>query len=173
MNRKVLRFLLLAAVFAGAGSLASGETGTDLPALNTIEHDVLFRVERDGVVTGFFTEVSGLGSENEVEEFRDGTTGIVRKVPGRLKWPNIVLKRGITGDMRAWAWRQEVVDGDVPRSQVRITMFRRTGGVVAAWQVFNAWPSMIMAYSRENNGDIVIEELTLTHEGMERVMSSP
>jgi hypothetical protein len=53
-----------------------------------------------GAVTGYFTEVSGLGSESEIVEHKIMAKGvkepIVRKIPGRLKWGDIVLKRGIT-----------------------------------------------------------------------------
>ena len=55
-----------------------------------------FAVEVQGVVSGYFTEVSGLGSEHEVIEHKvvnEKGVEVVLKIPGRLKWENIVLKR--------------------------------------------------------------------------------
>jgi hypothetical protein len=31
---------------------------------------------------------------------------VVLKIPGRLKWENITLKRGITSSMDIWDWRK-------------------------------------------------------------------
>ena len=87
-------------------------------AVDTSREDPLtgfhFQVEVQGIITGYFTEVSGLGSENEVIEHKvinEKGTEVVMKIPGRLKWENIVLKRGITSNMDIWAWRKLVEDG--------------------------------------------------------------
>ena len=70
-----------------------------------------FGVEFQGQVVGAFRECTGLGSENEVVEYKaSGQKGefIINKVPGRLKWNNITLKRGITDSMDMWKWRKLV-----------------------------------------------------------------
>ncbi len=46
-------------------------------------------------LTGF-TEVSGLGNETAVIEYRSGGQQRTRKIPGRHSHQNIVLKRGLT-----------------------------------------------------------------------------
>ena len=68
-----------------------------------------FGVEFQGAVVGAFRECTGLGSENDVVEYKaSGAKGqmVIKKVPGRLKWHNITLKRGITDAMDLWKWRQ-------------------------------------------------------------------
>ena len=82
-------------------------------SIDTAREDPLvgfhFAVEVQGKVTGYFSEVSGLGSEQEVIEHKvvnEKGVEVVMKIPGRLKWENIVLKRGITSDMQIWDWRQ-------------------------------------------------------------------
>ena len=87
-----------------------------------------FAVEIQGVVTGYFTECSGLGSEHEVIEHNvvnEKGQEIVIKIPGRLKWDNITLKRGITSNMDIWDWRKMVEDGQIEdaRHDGSITMF--------------------------------------------------
>ncbi|MBL8121023.1 MAG: phage tail protein, partial [Anaerolineae bacterium] len=66
-----------------------------------------------GEVKGLFTEVGGLGSETEVVEHKVSRDGIdfVQKIPGRLKWGDITLKRGITAEMDMWSWRAKVEKG--------------------------------------------------------------
>ena len=60
-----------------------------------------FRVEIDGIDVGSFTEVSGLDSETDVIEYRTGDMRMNSsvKLPGLTKYPNIVLKRGMTKDL--------------------------------------------------------------------------
>ena len=75
-----------------------------------------FGVEVSGVISGFFTECSGLGSEQEIIEHKvmsESGQEVVMKIPGRLKWSDITLKRGITSNMDMWNWRKMVEDGDV------------------------------------------------------------
>lgn len=75
-----------------------------------------FGIEIQGVVSGYFTECSGLGSEQEIIEHKVITESgqeVVMKLPGRLKWENITLKRGITSTMDIWNWRKQVEDGNV------------------------------------------------------------
>jgi phage tail-like protein len=54
-----------------------------------------FKIEIEGVIQGGFKSVSGLDSETEVVEYRDGY-GVVQKRPGRPKFGNITLERGVT-----------------------------------------------------------------------------
>ena len=67
-----------------------------------------FIVEADGQEVGGFSEVSGLDSENQPIEYRDGNEGInaPRKLPGIEAYPVVPLKRGITGSLTPWDWRR-------------------------------------------------------------------
>ncbi len=128
-----------------------------------------------GSVTGFFTEVSGLGSETEVTEHKvmgPGGQQIVRKIPGRLKWDNITLKRGITSSMDMWEWRKQVEDGNVDGARMNgsIMMYDQTGGEVARWNFERGWPSKLTGPSiKSDDNAIGVEELTIVHEYIIRV----
>ena len=135
-----------------------------------------FVVDLQGGATGYFTEVSGLGSETEVAEHKviskDGKIGIVQQLPGRLKWESIVLKRGITADMDMWDWRQQVEEGKVEaaRKNGTITMLANDYTPVAKWDFVRAWPSKMSGPSISSKStDVSIEEMTLVHEGIKRV----
>jgi phage tail-like protein len=128
-----------------------------------------------GAVTGYFTEVSGLGSESEVVDHKIMAKGvkepIVRKIPGRLKWGDIVLKRGITKNMDFYKWRQQVEQGkvDTARLDGSIIMYDQNMNPVAAWDFFKGWPSKISGPALQTDGNnIGIEELTIVHEGIKR-----
>ena len=134
-----------------------------------------FGVEFQGSVSGAFRECSGLGSENEVVEYKaSGAKGdfVIKKVPGRLKWNNITLKRGITDSMDLWKWRKLVEQGNVTeaRKNGSITMYDTIGTEIARWNFTNAWPSKLTGPSTNaGNNEVAIEELEITHEGYERV----
>ena len=148
-------------------------------AVDTAREDPLlgfhFQVDLNGKVAGYFTECSGLGSETETVEHKvvnENGVEVVMKIPGRLKWENIVLKRGITSDMEIWAWRKEVEDGKVAdaRTNGSITMLDQTLTEVARWNFENAWPVKVTGPSVKSDGnEIGVEELTIAHEYIVRV----
>jgi phage tail-like protein len=134
-----------------------------------------FMLELEGRATGYFTECSGIGSENEVVEHKivdESGREIVRKIPGRMKWTDITLKRGITKAMDIWEWRDLVVTGKMAeaRTNATITMLSRDyEQQVAVWNLTNAWPSKVSGPSLKSDGnDIGVEELVIVHEGMSR-----
>ena len=82
-----------------------------------------FSVEIDGINVGNFKEVSGLNSETEVVEDRGGMDKTARKIPGKIRYQNIVLKRGWTGSGELWKWRKSVIDGKAERKSGSIILY--------------------------------------------------
>lgn len=133
-----------------------------------------YAVEIQGIITGYFSECSGLGSETEVVESKvvnDTGVEVTMKIPGRLKWEDITLKRGITSNMDIWSWRQMVESGDIQgaRKNGSVTMLNQNLQPVAEWQFFNAWPSKVTGpQPKADSNEIGVEELTIVHEFIER-----
>jgi phage tail-like protein len=134
-----------------------------------------FSLEFQNEIAGAFRECTGLGSENEVVEHKaSGPNGtyVMQKIPGRMKWNNITLKRGITDAMDLWDWRKKVELGDMKnaRRSGSIVMYNQAGGEVARWNFVNAWPNKLTGpTANATNNEVAIEELEITHEGYERV----
>lgn len=136
-----------------------------------------FRLEVHGEteIIGYFTEVAGIGSEHDVIEHKvvdDKGKELVQMIPGRLKWTQVTLKRGITADAKFWDWRQKVVDGSTEkaRSNCAVVMMDRNYNDVARWEFVRAWPSKISGPSiKSDSNEFGVEELTMVHEGMIRV----
>lgn len=133
-----------------------------------------YAIEIEGQVTGYFTECSGIGSEHEVIEHKvvdaKGREHIL-KIPGRLKWENITLKRGITDNMDIWGWRDMVVQGKVDdaRRNGSIVMFDQSLSEVARWNFENAWPLKVSGPTvKADSNEFGVEELVITHEGLYR-----
>ena len=135
-----------------------------------------FALDLAGKIKGYFTEVSGIGSESEVVEHKVVTekgVEVVLRVPGRLKWTEITLKRGITSDMEIWKWRKLVEDGKVKDARINgsIIMFDRELKEAARWNIVNAWPSKVTGpVPKADGNEIGVEELTIVHEYITRVI---
>jgi phage tail-like protein len=129
-----------------------------------------FRVEIDGLTSAAFSEVSGLDSETAVIEYRTGSEpNSVRKLPGLTKYPNIVLKRGITQDAELWNWRQRIVDGNVDRRNGSIVLQDDSGADQVRWNFRNGWPCKLQGpHLNARGNDVAIETLEISHEGLER-----
>jgi phage tail-like protein len=134
-----------------------------------------FAIEFQGQVAGAFKECTGLGSSNEVVEYKaSGEKGeyVIKKVPGRMTWNNITLRRGITDAMDMWKWRKLIEEGkvDEARKNGSVVMFDTQNREVARWNFLNAWPSKLTGPSADaHTNSVAIEEMEITHEGYERV----
>lgn len=134
-----------------------------------------FRLEIEGKLSGYFTECSGIGSENEIIEHKvvdEEGREFVQKIPGRLKWQDVTLKRGITDTMDIWDWRTEVEVGKMgaARTNGSIIMMDRNYEDVARWDFENGWPSKVSGPSvKSDSNEFGIEEVTIVIERMWRV----
>lgn len=64
-----------------------------------------FLLEVDGIEIGVFTSVSGLQLSIDTEDVVEGgENGFVHKLPGRMTWPNLVFKRGVTDGNALFEW---------------------------------------------------------------------
>jgi len=127
-----------------------------------------------GTMTGYFTEVSGIGSENAVATHKvvnEAAKEVTIQMPGRTEWGEVTLKRGLTSNIEFWDWRELVVTGKIndARLPVTITMYDRDYSPVVTWELTNAWPSKLSGPSiSADSNDFAIEELTIVHEGLTR-----
>ena len=117
-----------------------------------------------------FSEVELPSGEIEVIEYREGNEiGRARKLPGLVKYPNVTLKRGITGNLDLFDWWKAVRDGQLLRRNVTITLLDEQRQAVQRWLLRDAWPVKIEAGPLNARGnEVAIETLELAHEGFER-----
>jgi phage tail-like protein len=120
-------------------------------------------------VRASFAEVSGLEVEVTPIEYRNGSEEItVRKIPGLKKFTNIVLKRGITGDLTLWRWFKTVLDGQLQRASGTIVLLDEGRQEVMRWNFRRGWPCKLTGPALKAKGnEIAIETLEICHEGLE------
>ncbi len=128
-----------------------------------------FFVEIDGVDQGGFTECTGLQSEVEVLDVPEGgNNGFIRKLPGRTKFTNVVLKYGMTDSSDLWEWFQDVSRGDIERKDVSVVLYDSEQTEVRRWNLREAFPSKWVgpAFNADKQA-VAIETLELAHHGFD------
>lgn len=116
-----------------------------------------------------FQEVSGLGMEITVAEYRNGNEkdNAVRKITGRYKVPDVTLKRGVIGSLDLYEWLNAVRNGDQDSLRsVTIQLQNEDHSAIAAtWKLTNARPIKYTGPSLSGKGtDVAVEELVLACE---------
>ncbi|MBI5876494.1 MAG: phage tail protein [Chloroflexi bacterium] len=130
-----------------------------------------FHVEVQGLQVARFSECSGLEFEQETFDYKEGgLNSRVHRLPGRFKFTNVTLKKGIATDGEPlWEWVQQTVHGPVDPKTVTVTLYDLSGeSPLRAWTFIDAYPVKwsASALNAEQNA-IAIETLVLAHQGMD------
>ena len=122
---------------------------------------------------GAFTEVSGLAVSIDVEEVAEGgQNAYTHKLLGRMKWPNIVFKRGLIDSDALFSWILQF-SGDgfaktntITESTGAISVLNQHGKPFRTWNLSGVkpvkWTGPRLAASSR---DLAIEELEVCHSG--------
>ncbi|HXH88964.1 MAG TPA: phage tail protein [Gaiellaceae bacterium] len=129
-----------------------------------------FVVELGGEEVGGFSEVDLPEATIETIEYREGgdKTASARKLPGRVSYANVVLRRGLAGRTDLWDWFEATRNGSLQRRDVTITLLDEARSPVQRWLLRNAWPAKFASPELNAHGnEVVIETLELAYEGLE------
>jgi len=133
-----------------------------------------FLFEVDGVEIGRFMEITGLEVSVETTDVEEGgQNSFVHKLPGRMTWPNIVLKRGITQSDGLLTWLNKssgekfsAAGNKLARASAAITLIGPSGQRLRAWEFDGAFP---VKWTGPNfavsSAEMAVEELEITHHG--------
>jgi phage tail-like protein len=128
-----------------------------------------FQVQWGGTRIGF-SEVTGLTVENEVIEYREGSSPEYNKIkmPGLHKFGNITLKRGIfASDNEYFNWLNTVKLNTIERRDLIISLLNENHEPVVSYKVKQAWPIKIQAPDMKSDAnEVAIESIELAHEGL-------
>lgn len=134
-----------------------------------------FVVEIDGLITGGFTEVTGLASEIQLEEYKEGgVNGYVHKFPTRTIYPNLVLSKGLTSIDLLWNWYRDATLGKIQPKNGTIMVLDRQRLPVMWWNFKKAFPVKWDGpqFNASNTTDVAVERIELVHQGIDKPQSS-
>lgn len=125
-----------------------------------------------GEVFGGFSDVSGIGTEVTVAEYRNGNEkeNHVRKVAGIHKVSDVTLKRGILNSQSLFDWiSQTRTQGPAAQRNVTITLLDEAHTPVQTWVLRGVIPMKYTGptLAGKGGGDVAMEEIALSAEAME------
>jgi phage tail-like protein len=125
----------------------------------------------DGPEAGF-QEVSGVGMEVTVSEYRAGNSreNSVMKITGLNKATDVTLKRGVIGSLSLYAWLDDIRNGNQNALRTVTVQLQNEDHtqVVQTWKLLRA--RIIKHTSGPFNAkgtDVAMEELVLAYERLE------
>lgn len=154
-----------------------------------------FGVELEGLEVAGFSEVQGLETETEMEEYREGGLNwYVHKLPKGIRHSRLILRRGLTTSTDLWDWYIESAHGynTHERKSGSIILYseiyknrsrrrgprldpaddREVGKEVCRWNFYDAFPVKWTGPSfNALSSDIAIESLELVHNGIFLMMN--
>lgn len=122
----------------------------------------------EALLAGGFAEVGGLDMTLEVEDYKEGgRNDRVHKLPTRVTWGNLRLKRGVAASDDLFDWLYSFAQGRGKRRDGLITLLDDQKRPVRVWKFTRALPIKWTGPSLDAaKSAIAIEELELAHEGL-------
>ena len=125
----------------------------------------------DGPQAGF-QEVSGIGMEVTVAEYRNGNEkeNSVRKITGLNKSTDVTMKRGVIGSLNLYQWLDQIRNGD--QSALRTVVIHLQNedhtATVQTWKLLRARITKHTSGPMNAKGtDVAMEELVVAYERLE------
>lgn len=152
----------------GVEPASEAPLGGDLPAANR------FLFELDGTEIGVFKEVRGLQVTVGVHEFAEGgQNAFTHRVPGRMTWPHLVFRRGLTDSNALFEWLAKssgegfsAAGNKLTRSTGAVTAIDTAGTRLRTWEFIDVFPIRWKGpdFDMESQNPLE-EELEVAHHG--------
>jgi phage tail-like protein len=148
----------------GAGRTGgAGGAGTRIDPVGELR----FKAEIASVQIGYFAECTGLSAEYEVMEYQPGGAPSPIKLRGAIKYPNVVLKRGITTEDALIKWFFKAQQ-PAARPDLTLTLYGPDRRPVQQWVFHHAFPIKWQGPSlNAGSNNAATESLELSHAGMD------
>ena len=127
-----------------------------------------FYIEIDGIAQASFTECSGLEIQVEVKEYAEGgLNAFTHKLPGRVRYADLVLRHGTADGEALWQWYQDVCQGKIVRKNLSVVLYNPAGEEVRRWNFADAYPIKWTGptFKAAEQG-VAIDTLVIAHRGL-------
>lgn len=107
-----------------------------------------------------FSEVGGLSVEVATEEFAEGGENrFIQKYPGRAKYPELVLKRGLLQKSEVFDWIQTCLDAhEITPKNVDVKLLNEEHQPLVTWHLAHAFPTKWSVSDLNATGNTVVVE---------------
>jgi len=167
----VILLLVMGSLFLAGPTQQSRDIGSPVT-------DYLFNIEIDGLDAGYFASVAGLSITQEVIEYQDSDDdSIIRKRPGRVRYGDIILRKGYTVGtvLNDWIEAARLGNGRSGRKTMSIILIDKTppwdkGVEIKRWNCYGCFPRSwkLSVLDNENNA-VLTEEMVIAVEWFEEI----
>ena len=136
------------------------------PSTTPVISGAHFAIGVDGTDIAIFSELSGINSEVEPQEYissdSDGNV-LHTKQFGKVKPPKVTLKRALDGSKAIWAWHEAVLAGDpAALRSCTLSLKSASGDINISYELENAWPAKVdIAGMKAGASDVIMETVEL------------
>ena len=131
--------------------------------------DFNYLIEIDGLLTGGFSRVDGLGGNIEVKTVHDGGDNRQRQQLGPTSWDNIVLTHGVVELDTLWNWYEATARGIIKRKSGSIILLDRQQIPVTLWNFRAGLPVVWRGPALDaTSGQVAVERVEIAHRGLEK-----
>lgn len=129
-----------------------------------------FLIEIDSF-KGNFAKASGMASEIEFEEYREGGSSFSLKFPVKVKHFNVVLQKGITESKFLYEWFSEIENGIINKKDFVISILdNNLKTKIRSWSFSNGYPvKWEISDLDAMDKSLLIEKIELAHEGIKEL----
>lgn len=125
----------------------------------------------EGAEAGF-QEVSGMGMEVTVSEYRNGNAkeNSVMKITGLNKSSDVTLKRGVIGSLNLYQWLDDIRNGNQDAKRTILIHLQNEDhtSIVQTWKLMRATITKHTSGPLSAKGtDVAMEEMLLAYERLE------
>ncbi len=145
------------------------DTGTDVGMMD-------FVLEVDGVVVATFTEEdfknSGFGCAAAVKEYRDGSTGMIRKLQaGEIRCNDFTVSVARHQSTFVVDWWKNIKKGQPDARTMRIIQYTDDAAGEQSWVLYNCWPKAFVVDVMTGAYDFtfVVEDVDIVQDEMVEV----
>ena len=126
-----------------------------------------FRVTIPGIPSQIgFQKVSGLSKEVNVVEYDESAFEYTHKLPGKTKFGEVTMERGMFSDSSMLDQMKVIQDPDY-RTTIIVQLMDRFGNVQRTWKLAEAWISKWEGSDFDaTSDDVAIETITVQYEYM-------
>jgi phage tail-like protein len=133
--------------------------------------ELRFKVQLNGVGIGNFAECTGLSAEYEVMEYLPGGAESPVKLRGAIKYPNVVLKRGVTSEDALIKWFHGAKTPS-QRHSLTISLIGPDSKPIQTWVFHGAFPLKWQGPTlNAHSTNVATESLEISHAGLDFTQS--
>lgn len=121
-----------------------------------------------------FQEVSGIESQIETEEYREGGNNVVYYLPKTMKHSNLIIKRGIANSRSALVqWCESIQKSQLSKpietKIISVHLLNEKRSPCRTWVFYNAYPVKWKVDSfNSTKNDVAIEEIEFCYSRVNR-----